>query len=526
MSGMGMQRGFGATPDMAPAPNQGDPLIGSSIFHISAEEGKNRRTTILLDDEPVWGYRHKIKRPYTPGKPSGDWRERDIRLTCAVPHDKNDQPRSCLACEAAIRNGDIIKRNFTANLTCIDVGEHRTKRGQVYHDLKKMVELDWAAYETFREQKKALGSLVGMAFSVMRPTGDPKQSKTFGMWTPLQRVNLVQHFWSSSAVRSIMEMAQKRGERITQQDAVTRLISPIDYGKELNNYTPALAERFVMRAVSRAGSSASDDAGGFQSSPPAGFGGPPPGFQGAPQGFGQGQGQPGFPQGPQGPQGFQGAQTMSPAAAPDFSVQPQQPQQPMGGMPPQGFQQNPQNPQGFPGGQPQAGQFPQQGMMSQGFPQGAPQGFNGNGGGSVPPPPQGVTPAQHQPQQFGGPQPVGNPMGATMPPGMSMPPQQGQQQPTLAPWAGQQPTLGQPQMPQQQMAPQQGGPVMPQGGGYGFESSPGWQQQFPQGAPQGQMPQQGQMQPAPAPQQMPQGQPQAAPQQAMGFPSRPSGLPF
>jgi hypothetical protein len=473
---MTMQRGFGAAPTVAPAPNEGEPLLGSGIFHISNTEGKNRRTTILLDDEPVWGYRHKIKRPYTPGKPSGDWKERDIRVTCAVASDNQDHPRECLLCEAAIRHGDIIKRVFTANLTCIDVGEHRTQKGAVYHDLKKLLEVDWTAYETFREQKKAMGSLVGMAFSVMRPTGDAKQSKTYGVWTPLQRVNLQQHFFASPAVRNIMEMAGKRGERLTQADAVQRLITPIDYNKELNNYTPQLAERFVMRAVSRAGATASD---GFQGAPPVGTS-----FQNQPQ--------------------FQGAPTMQPHAAPDYSVPPQA-QQPFQGFPApqQGFGGSVPPPPPSAGGQ-QGYQQPA------GFaPQGPPQ--VGNPMGSTMPQGMNLPPPQAQPQP-------------TLAPWASQPPLPGQPQHGFN---QQQPA--QPQMPMGQPAPQpQATP------NYGFEQAPGWSAAFP-GQPQQPMMQQPMMQQQPQQgyQPMPQQQipqPQAVPgfgqQPGQGVPPPPARLPF
>lgn len=568
----GMQRGFTATAQVAPTPGQGDPLIGSSIFHVSAQDGKNRRSTVLLDDEPVWGYRHKIKRPYVQGQQNSDWKERDIRLTCAVPHSKEDQPRACLACEQMIRHGDTIKRHFTANLTCIDEGEHRTKKGAVYHDLKKLLELDWQGYEVLQEQKKTLGSLVGARFSVLRPTGDAKQSKTYGMWTPMTRVNLFQHFAGSPAVRGIMENAGKRGERISPQEAVQRLISPIDYGKELNNYTPQNAERFIMRALAKSYTASDQQTSYFpQDGNPMGGGGGF-GFPGQQQGGFPGQQPQGFGQQPQQPQGFpgqmppagfglmpasgfpQGGQTMPPHAAPDYSVPgqqqmgqqqgfAQQPQgfaqpQPQPGFPPQGFQQ----PQGVP---PQSAP----GVPAPGFgqPQAFPTGFGGmppqqNGQGSVPPPPA-TGPQGYNPQQFG-PQ-VGNPPGSTMPPGIGLPPQQqGTPQPSLAPWAsqpqlpngqqGQQPMMQPgPQMPPAQ--PQQGQQPQPGPQGYSFDQQQGWTSQFP-GQPLGAQsqggyqPMQGQQQMMqPPPQQQPQGQQSImpAPSAVPNFSGAPAGkLPF
>jgi hypothetical protein len=386
---MSMQRGFGATADVAPAPMQ-DILSGTGVFHISNKEGQNRRTTVLLDDEPLWGYRHKIKREFNPVAPSKDWKERDIRVTCRVEHDKHDRPRECMICEAAIRAPDVIKRVFTANLTTIDIGEHRTKKGQVYHDLKKLLELDWEAYEAFREQKKAMGSLVGCIFSVIRPTGDPKRSKTFGIWTATQqRVNLMQHFFGSPAVRNIMETAAKRGERITQQEAVQRLVSPIDYEKELNNYSPEVAERFIIRATAKSYTASEGEGGGFQGSS---------GFQASGGG------------------GFGGAPTMPPHAAPDYSVGPQAGQQP----PAQHYPQQGFAPVPTPGFQPAPMQAPM------GPPQvGNPVGATMPAAWSAPQPPQGFPPPaaasmQGMQQPWGAPQPQGFPAQQpqpTQPPG-------------------------------------------------------------------------------------------------------------
>jgi hypothetical protein len=475
---MTMQRGFGLGSESAPLPNQGDPLLGTSIFYVGSKEGQNRRTTILLDGEPVTGYRHKIKRPYIEGGSGqgGDWKERDIRVTCQNASSKEDQPRSCLICEQALRHGNIIKRHFTANLTCIDEGEHRSKKNNnVYYDLKKLLELDWTGYEALREQSKVLGSLAGMHFSVIRPSGDPKQSKTYGLWTPLTRVNVMQHFANSPAVRAILEHAMKRGERISHEQAVQRLVSPIDYSKELNNYSPANAERFLARALSTpfmGGGGGGGTSASFQNNPIGGGG-----FQPQPQ-----------------PQ-YGGAQTISPHAAPDYSVAPQAQSQ----FPPPGA---PQAPPGFPGGQPGPG------MTQAGGPQWTPQGMPGFAGGSVPPPPQ-ANPQNYQPQAFG-PPPVGNPPGSTMPQNVGLPPQQPPYQPSLAPWA-QQPTPGAPSpMQPQPMQPQNQPPQ-----GYSFAPGQGWSSQFP-----GQAPAPAQAQPQPGYQHgyQPMPQPQAAPQMSQPIP--------
>lgn len=476
-----MQTGFGAAPTAAPQQNTGDPLLqGTGIFHISNKEGQNRRTIFLLDDDPVWGYRHLIKRPYNPGQQSGnDWRERDIRMTCAVSQDPQDHPKECLLCEAAMRNGETIKRKFTANLSLIDEGEHKTKKGAVYYDLKKLLELDWTYYNAFAEQKKAIGSIANMRFSVLRPTGDAKQSKTFGnVWTPLGQQDPVRHFWNSPAVRNIAEMASKRGERIDQQGAVQRLIAKVDYAKELSNYSPQLAERFLARALAKNWAASQDQS---------------PGANGG--GF--------YQPGAGNPIGG-GAPTMPAYSVPQYA------------------------PAGAPT-QPQPGYQPQPALM--GPPMGAPVGYDPNNPFAQPGASQGQ-PMQPQPVPQGfqqgfpaGPAPVGNPPQATMPQPMMPAPQAQAQAPA---WPQPQPMpQGQPQpMPQPQFPQPQpmGQPQSQPAQNYGFEQAPGWSPQFPgaQGVPQsapagppnGFAPMQPapQMQPQPMPQGFPpQGQPQPMP---------------
>src|SRR5258708_6726615 len=115
---MAMGSGFSAPEAAAPRQNTGNPLHNASgIFHMSNKQVQNRRSELLLDYTPQWGYRHKSKRPYIQGQVSDDWREREVRLTCAVAMDAQDHPRECLVCEAALRKGDILKRHFTSNLS-------------------------------------------------------------------------------------------------------------------------------------------------------------------------------------------------------------------------------------------------------------------------------------------------------------------------------------------------------------------------------------------------------------------------
>ena len=479
---MTMQRGFGAGQEVQPEQNSGNPLHqGTSIFRISHKEGENRKTTCLLDDEPIWGYRHTIKRPYVPG--AGDWRDRDIRVTCASSQSKQDDPRNCLICEAMLRNSDTIKRKFTANLTLIDEGEHMSKKtGKKYYDLKKRLELDWSYYKVFEEQKRAQpgGRLVGMRFSVLRPSGDPKQTKTFGnSWTPLGIVNLIQHFGQathersgpSNAIRGLLEQATRQGKNLSPQDALQMLVSPIDES-ELNNYSPEMAQRFIMYALAK---SYTASGGGQQ------YGGQQPSMPGM-------------------------GQSMPSNSVPDYSTGGQQ------------QQQQPQQAMGMPMGQP--------------------------GQGSVPPPPQqGQTqysnpPGQQQQQQPMGAPAVANPMGSTMPqqsiapPPQDTPPwdpQQGQQTQPMAPQQSQPQTQvvpgngplpgvqqvqqpqGQPQQPMAPAQPQQAQQAQP---GYAYEQAPGWNSAFPGGQQQqqqqqpaqGQVPQQAPQQPVPA-----QGQPQPQP---------------
>jgi len=321
---MTMQRGFGGGEQLKPKENTGNPLLqGTQVFRLSHKQNDGRgdlsansTTVTLIDDNPLIGYVHYINTWGLKGLPIS---ARDIRIACADPNSAEAAPRQCVLCEAMLRHGDVIKRKFAANLTLIDEKPRTSQRsGKTYYDNRRKLELDWGHYKVFEQIKASApgGSMVGMRFNVIRPPGDPKKSKTFGdTWLPLDGgacVDLRTKFWQSKAIGPMIERARQRGETLDWEGAVARLTATIDYTKEVDNYSPQLAESLLMFALAR------------------NFGGQPAGQ----------------------PQQHPPAQTMLPGQVPDYSTpqtgfptqpqqqQQQQYQQPQQAQPPQ----PPQNP--------------------------------------------------------------------------------------------------------------------------------------------------------------------------------------
>jgi hypothetical protein len=435
----GMSQGWDAgVPE--PERNAGNPLFsGPRIFKVSHKQNENTKKTCLIDDNPIVGYRHKIN-TYPLGR-GVDFRAKDIRMTCASPSAKEPDPRSCVLCEAMLRNGDIIKRIFTANLTIIDeTGYYSKKNNRQVTFLKNLLELDYPYYKVFQEQKKVApnGTIAGMRFNVMRPTGDPQRTKTFGdAWTPLGMVNPFQHYWNCPAIPHMIEAAKGRGSQISWEDAVKALVSPLNYREDVDNYDPQKAEAILMFALAKDYTASSQ-------------------------------------QGPGGPGGgYGGAQAMAAGSVPNYSTAPpmpgQQMQAPQG--PPPGYQMYvpPAPPQG--GFQAQAqGGFPQQ-APPQAPPQVAsPQGAAPMQAPQAPPMPQQAAPVQQQQQQQQVPQqPID---------GYQFDQQQGWS--NSFPGQGQQPAFAAPQQGQPQQAPMQAPPMPPQQAPQ--QAPPQQQQQAPQQA--------------------------------------------
>ena len=443
----GMSQGFDA-PVAEPERNTGNPLFqGTRIFRCSHKQGQNTKKVTLLDDKPIVGYRHKIN-TYPLGK-GIDVRAKDIRMACASPMSKEPVPRECIHCEAMLRNGDIIKRVFTANLTVIDETGYWSKKNnrQVTH-LKNLLELDYPYFKVFEEQKNVApgGTIAGMRFNVMRPTGDPTRTKTFGdSWTALGIVNPMQHFWQCPAVPHIIEFAKNHGRQLSWEEAVRELTTKVDYQREVDNYSPELAEAILMFALAK----------DYTASATQGSGGGNEGYGGGQQ-----------------PQ-YGGAPAMSPQDAPNYSTAPVMPGQ---GAPQQYAPQQQQQQQYAP-------QQPQYPPQQHAPPQSAPQMHA----------PAGATPMNAQMQA--------PPMNQQM----QAPPQQAPQQTQAAP-----PIDG---YNFDQMAqPQQGWPTSFPGQGQQVPAQQPMQAapQQPMQAPP--MPQQMQQPPQQAPQQAPQQPAQAAPQ--------------
>lgn len=412
---MSMTQGW-AAPIQEPERNSGNPLFeGTRIFRVSHHQGQNVKKVVLLDDKPMVGYRHKIN-TYPLGR-SIDIRAKDIRMACASATSKDPDPRNCVLCEAMLRHGDIIKRVFTANLTLIDeTGYWSKKNNRQVTNLKNLLELDYPYYKIFEEQKKVApeGSIEGMRFNVMRPSGDPTRTKTFGdAWSPLGKVNPMQHFWKCDAIPHLIEFAKNKGRQLSWEDAVKELVTPVDYQREVNNYDAKKAEMILQYALAKDYTASGQPQQG-----------------GAPQGGGY--------QGQQAP-------SMPASQAPNYSTQapPMQAAPPAQAQPPMQQQQQ-QQMAGFPTQAPPTQAPPMQAPPAQPPEVHAPQGAT-----AMQAPPQ----APPMPQQMQAPTPQQAPQQA---------PQQGavdgysfDQQPG---WSNAFP--GQQQVPQQ--APQMQAPPMPQ----------------------------------------------------------------
>ena len=284
---MALQKGFGAEVS-EPSKNSGNPLLdGTRIFRVSHHSGKNRVNVVLLDDQPIVAYRHKLN-TYPMGKGT-PMQARDIRITCASPDSSEPTPRNCILCEAMLRHNEIIKRTFTASLSLVSEEQFTSKKGVHYQDLKYILELDYSYFRVFAEQRKAApgGSLVGMRFSVMRPEGDPQRTKTFGdSWTPLGIVDPVTHFWKSAAVPRMIEYAKAKGRQLDWPQAVAEMTAVVDYDKEVDNYDAKMAEMLVMFAVAKDYTASGADKGfgsGSAGAPPPMPAGQVPNYATAPQ---------------------------------------------------------------------------------------------------------------------------------------------------------------------------------------------------------------------------------------------------
>jgi hypothetical protein len=263
-----MTQGWQA-PIQEPERNAGNPLFeGTRIFRVSHHEGQNSKKVCLLDDNPMVGYRHKIN-TYPLGR-SIDIRAKDIRMACASATSKDPDPRTCVLCEAMLRHGDIVKRFFTANLTIIDeTGYYSKKNNRQVTNLKNLLELDFPYYKVFEEQKKVApgGTIAGMRFNVMRPSGDPTRTKTFGdAWTPLGIVNPMEHFWRCDAIPHLIEFAKNKGRTLSWEEAVRELTTPVDYMREVNNYDANKAGVILQYALAKdyTASGSQSQGGGYQ----------------------------------------------------------------------------------------------------------------------------------------------------------------------------------------------------------------------------------------------------------------------
>lgn len=176
---------------------------------------------VLLDDGGVNIYEHSIFI-------RGDKTAMKLKVTCKSPG-PDPVPNKCRICNAMIKD-DRIARKYVSYLSCVDLSKFEID-GTTYTHVRKLVPLNKQAAKKFERRKKERGTLVGAVLKLFR---NEKTSPVIGDEVEyIKRVNLPKMFMKSPRIQGLIDFYAKRGESITEKEALKILITPFDYSKEL-----------------------------------------------------------------------------------------------------------------------------------------------------------------------------------------------------------------------------------------------------------------------------------------------------
>jgi len=176
---------------------------------------------ILLDDEAVQVYEHSVFI-------QGDKNAMKMKVTCTSPG-PDPVPGKCRICNAMIKD-ERIARKFVAYLSCIDLSKFEIE-GRQYTHTRKLVPLNSQAAKRLLTRREEFGSLKGGMFKIFR---NEKTSPTVGDdWMWIKRVNRPKFFANSPRIKMIQDYFKRKGQTISEKEALKMLIAPFDYEKEL-----------------------------------------------------------------------------------------------------------------------------------------------------------------------------------------------------------------------------------------------------------------------------------------------------
>lgn len=178
---------------------------------------------VLLDDESFNVYRHSLFL-------KGDSKAAKIKCTCPDSSPDGD-PKGCRVCNAMIHDDSRIGRYWVGYLTIIDLRETEWK-GQKWTHTKKLLPLDRKTAMKLAKKKQKNGSLVGAKFHLYRT--DKNASRVGDDWEMTAKLDLKKFFGKSPRIKGLVEGAKRKGETLTDADALAMLTTPYDYEEVLD----------------------------------------------------------------------------------------------------------------------------------------------------------------------------------------------------------------------------------------------------------------------------------------------------